>query len=412
MEKPGFVIGNIAKGKDLWDRGKLISDIWKALKKTSVLLKAPRRFGKTTIMNNLYEYPKEDFKVFFIDTEGMSSPEDLISKLLSETLSELRLLKTYKTAAESVKRFLKVFEGIGITAPGMGDAEIRIKIRESVEKDWQTKGSELITALRWLEDEIIFILDELPVLVQYIEKKHGSSTAAQFLHWFRGIRQMPELSNIRWVVGGSIGIEHVLEKIGAGTQTINDFQILNVGPFSEEDGKAYVKALLQNEGGIKRIANSTLEAILELIGAPVPYFLQILTYESLNEMGRARKKTLNNVLIDKAYQEGVLGPASRTYFEHYYSRLKDYYDKNTEQIAKHLLLEVARQREAPRAELFRLFKQISNGEMTDEAFSYLMTDLENDFYIAFDTSNASYRFTTNILRDWWLRHHDLMEALN
>ncbi len=44
-----------------------------------------------------------------------------------------------------------------------------------------------------------------------------------------------------------------------------------------------------------------------------------------------------------------------------------------------------------------------------ENFNSLMTDLENDFYIRFDSQSRRYEFSCNLLRDWWLRHYG-MEA--
>ncbi|MBI3813518.1 MAG: hypothetical protein HY279_03500 [Nitrospinae bacterium] len=160
---------------------------------------------------------------------------------------------------------------------------------------------------------------------------------------------------------------------------------------------------------MNRIQKTVIDSLLKTIGAPVPYFVQILIYESLNEMRRRGKKTLNNEIIQKAYNEGVLGPASRTYFEHYFTRLKDYYDKDTEHAAKRLILEVARQGKVKKTDLFKLFRLESKGNLTDESFSYLLTDIENDFYVSYNRENQCYSFTTNILRDWWLRYYDLVE---
>lgn len=366
-----------------------------------MLLKAPRRFGKSTVMYHLYENPEPGYRVFFQDTEGMRGPEDFISGIMAGLLVDSKFRKSINVAAKWIKNIVRHVDEVGI-------ADIRIKIREGIKQNWQEKGKELISSLKGCDYNII-ILDELPILVQNIERKYESQVALDFLLWFRRIRQMPELSNVRWVVGGSIGIEHILERIRAGTKTINDFHILSIGPFSHKDGKAYIKALLQNEGQTKLIKNETVEKILEVIGAPVPYFIQILVYESLNEMRRKGLKSLNNKIIDKAYQNEVLGPASRTYFEHYFTRLRDYYDENIEQVAKRLILEVARQGKVNKTELFKLFRQVSKGKLHDETFSHLMTDIENDFYVSYDVETKSYSFTTNILRDWWLRYYDLVE---
>ena len=39
-----------------------------------------------------------------------------------------------------------------------------------------------------------------------------------------------------------------------------------------------------------------------------------------------------------------------------------------------------------------------------------MADLENDFYVTFDSKEGSYSFTTRLLRDWWLRYYDMVEV--
>ncbi len=408
MEGPSFVIGGVAKGKDLWDRRGEIDMIWKALGKSSVLLKAPRRFGKTSIMFDLYENPKPAYRVILEDTEGMRDPQDFIARLMAELLAN-------KTFWNSIKGWLKkhfppVAE-VGFSLAKYDEiniADFRLKIRESLGKDWQDKGLELVSRIDGYEGNILFILDELPLLVQNILRKN-KRTAYDFLHWFRSVRQMPRLSHVRWIVGGSIGIEHILDKVGTGTKVINDFQILRIGAFSEIEGRAYIGALLKSEGQMSRLQKPIIDEILRIAGAPVPYFIQILVYESLNEMRRNRRRTLDGTIIRTAYREGVLGPASRTYFEHYFTRLKDYYDDTTEHVAKRLILEVARKGRVKNTELFRLFRLVSKGSLKDETFSYLMTDVENDFYVSYDAESKSYSFTTNILRDWWLRYYDLVE---
>ncbi len=408
MEGPSFVIGGVAKGKDLWDRVAEIETVWKALEKSSVLLKAPRRFGKTSIMFDLYANPDSGYRVILEDTEGMHDPQDFIARLMAELLAN----KTFWNSIKGwLKKHLPPVAEVGFSLAKYEEiniADFRLKIRESLGRDWQDKGLELVSKIDNHEGSILFILDELPLLVQNIFRRN-KRLAYDFLHWFRSVRQMPRLSHVRWLVGGSIGIEHVLDKIGTGTKVINDFQILRIGAFTESDGRAYIRALLESEGQMSRPPKTIIDEIMKIAGAPVPYFIQILVYESLNEMRRNRRKTLDGAIIRTAYRKGVLGPASRTYFEHYFTRLKDYYDDATEHVAKRLILEVARKGRVKNTELFKLFRLVSKGNLKGETFSYLMTDIENDFYVSYDAEDKSYSFTTNILRDWWLRYYDLVE---
>ena len=407
MSSPGFIIGNIAKRDDFWNREDEINTVWKTLEKNNVLLKAPRRFGKTSIMNYLYEFPDSNFKVFFQDTESVREPEEFISGIISMLLTVSSFRKLYKTLTGKLKNFIKGVE-VGVGYEDM--PEVRVKIKESLGKDWQEEGRKLISHLQKYDGKILFILDELPELIKNIKKKRDKDTAVDFLQWFRSIRQMPALSHIKWLVGGSIGIEHVVEKVGAGTKTINDFSIIKVEHFSENEARLFIKALLKTEAGIQRIKKSILDKLLDTIGAPVPYFIQVLLRECLYEMKRQNKKSLNEEIIEKAYHENLLGPANRSYFQHYYSRLKEYYDVDLEKIAKRILIEIAKETTVKRSELFRLFNQESGGRYTPEDFSYLMADLENDFYISYDKKNDRCRFTTKVLKDWWLRYYDLVEV--
>ena len=407
LKGPSFVIGNIAKANDFWNREKEIKTIWNTLEKDNVLLKAPRRFGKTSIMNQLFESPQEGFKVFFQDTESVREPEEFISGVVSMMLAESSFRKLYSSFNKMMGDLISRIE-LGIEYEGMPD--VRIGLKESLKNDWQEGGRKLIMHLQRFDGKVMFILDELPELIKHIAKNRGDNIAVNFLHWFRSIRQMPELSHIRWLVGGSIGIEHVLEKIGAGVKTINDFAVIRVEPFSVIEGQAFIKALLKKEGQIQRINRSILNKLIETIGVPVPYFLQILVRESLYEMNKQNRKSLTVEIIEKAYEERVLGPTSRTYFQHYYTRLKEYYAIEIEAIAKRLLIEIAKQSKVKKPALFRLFNQECKGTLNANDFSYLMTDLENDFYISYDQEGDSYQFTTKVLRDWWLRYYDIVEG--
>jgi len=410
MSTPGFVIGNIARGDDFWNRKVELEAIWRALEKTNVLLKAPRRFGKTSIMLRVHEKPRDGYKVFFQDTESMREPEEFLSRIIADLLSDSTIRKVFSSTGKFFSDLFKRFESLEITSENL--PEIRLHLRQDLGPDWAEKGDELIGRLRKYEGRIIIILDELPMLIKNIERKRGKETSVDFLNWFRSIRLIPGLDHVRWLVGGSIGIEHVVEQAGAGTKTINDFENVRVGPFSEMDGRAFINALLKKEGGISNAPAAAIAHLMKTIGPPVPYFLQILLRECLYLMPSNDPASLNEPLIQKAYQEGLLGPANRTYFQHYYTRLKEYYDRDLEILAKRLLVEVAREGSVPRSNLLKLFTAAGEGKFSQDDFSYLMSDLENDFYLSYDSKTGAYGFTMKLLRDWWIRYYDLVEVEN
>ena len=51
---------------------------------------------------------------------------------------------------------------------------------------------------------------------------------------------------------------------------------------------------------------------------------------------------LSEEIVQEAYAESVLGPANRTYFDHFYERLARDFDPEKAHVAKRLILEVAR----------------------------------------------------------------------
>ena len=398
MQLPRIVLGPPVRGHDLWDREREIEELWKALETSSVLLSAPRRFGKTSVMLALADRPKEDWQVHYLDVEWIRGPEDFIAEIMATLLKEAGreglLQKVKKILGEALDRV----EALEI-------AKFKLALREGLHKDWQDKGRALINLLREEERKTILIVDELPLLVLKIAR-NGNAQAEEFLNWLRGVRHIPELhEDVRWVFGGSIGIEKVLQRVGAGTKVINDLSVLRVREFSEETAKKFIKALLQKEAGIRKPSPQLLEIFLQIVGPPIPYFLQILVRESLNEMERTGEKRLSEEIIEVAYQEGVLACYNRTYFEHYYERIEDYYDERLAEIAKALLSQLAQAGSLSRKELWDLYMKGTEGGGNEEEFSYLLSDLENDFYTVHDAANGRCRFATKVLQDWWLRHH-------
>lgn len=394
-----IVIGSPVRGEELWDRKREIEQIWKALETSSVLLTAPRRFGKTSLMLHLLDHPRPGWQVFYLDAEWITRPEDFIAEIALALLREKKLRHLMSKLKRSLGDLVDRIEAIG-------PDEFKISLRQRLAPRWQEAGRELVEQLKGSETKTVFIVDELPLMLIEIHKKN--TQAAELLAWLRSVRQNPALhAKVRWVIGGSIGIEHVLRRIGAGTKEINDLERIHVREFSEDSAREFIKALLHSEG-VKRVSKKILNKYLEVIGIPIPFFVQILVRESLSKMvERQGKHTLTEEIIERAYEDGVLTSYNRTYFEHYYERLKNYYSPEMASIAKALLTEIARRSSLTKQELWTQFQVHTQGQGDEDTFSYLLSDLENDFYLVGDRGQQTFRFATKVLRDWWLRYHAL-----
>ena len=113
--------------------------------------------------------------------------------------------------------------------------------------------------------------------------------------------------------------------------------------------------------------------------------------------------------VEKVYKEKVLGVECRTYFQEYYQRLKRYYEPREANSAKAILKAIAREGEMKPNALYQIYLKAISKTDDNDGFSYLMSDLENDFYIKFDTDKQTYSFASKILRDWWIRYYALIE---
>ena len=61
------VVGPPARGDDFYGRENLIELIWEKLESNYILLAAPRRFGKTSVMLNILDEPRNSFHIIHID---------------------------------------------------------------------------------------------------------------------------------------------------------------------------------------------------------------------------------------------------------------------------------------------------------------------------------------------------------
>jgi len=69
-----IVIGQATRGEDFFPRPKITNEIWAKLEAGSnVLLVAPRRIGKSSILFDLLDNPKEGYIVIYYTSESVNN---------------------------------------------------------------------------------------------------------------------------------------------------------------------------------------------------------------------------------------------------------------------------------------------------------------------------------------------------
>jgi hypothetical protein len=399
------IVGTPARGEDFFNREELISIMWDRLETGNILLAAPRRFGKTSVMYALIDKPKSGWKRVHVDAESIREPVNFIIALLDALLADRQirqfLVSSWKTASNWIRG---IIDDIELATPW--DVRMKIKLKQRIQSNWQDHGEDLLKTLRYYDREanLLIIIDELPVMLQLFRENNViESDIRAFLYWFRKLRTDPVigLTNCRFLVGGSIGIEHYLSQLNA-MATFNDFERMALNELDPIKAAEFLEKLLDS----RRISLSpaTQKKILNLIGAPIPYFIQVFVTEIASELvnrpGPVGPKRLGDI-----YQQRVLGAICKSYFEHYYTRLRQY-DKPAENAAKDILKELALAYPQSLAHdnLYAIYIRTSKEIASKEHFARLISDLENDFYIRYQPEKGC-QFASKILCDWWRRYY-------
>ena len=397
-------VGSVARGPDFYGRESFVTLLKEKLGSGHhILLAAPRRFGKTSLMYALMDALPSAYLIVHADLEYFSEPAELVAKLFEETAKLPIANSASKFFSNSLRQ---LWRGFTDAVDEITVHKVRVKLKQELKNHWQERGNELFQTLAAAPATIIIMLDELPMMISRMIQLDKHNDAVILLRWLRAIRQQPEINNLRFVIAGSIGIDRLLSELGE-ISAINDFEKLRLAPFPNKIAQAFIQELAASEQ--LRLSSASRRKMLDLIGAPVPYFIQILFSEILKAQ-RLEDRTIGPKAIEAIYRDKVLGVDCKTYFEHYYTRLRDYYPPHEEHAAKRLLHSLAVDDGLSRDAAYQLYKKAIGPEARMDDFNHLMADLENDFYIYFDSTANQYHFSCTLLRDWWLRYHGLEEA--
>src|ERR1044072_7830472 len=398
-------VGAPVRGSDFYGRDALVELVWNKLKAGNILLSAPRRCGKTSVMYRLLDEPRFDLKVIHADLEHMVEPAELISQLTVQLAKDTRLTRIASGLSYFPRslwtRFKNTFSEVDLL-------KVKVKLREHLRPQWQSSGEELFKRIADSESTIVFVLDEFPMMIDRMARSAAHREEAKtLLRWLRALRQSPNCKNVRFLISGSIGIGHVLNELGE-ISAINDFEQVRLEPFPSKVARGLLTELARSEK--ITLSDQSIRKMLNLIGTHVPYFIQVI----FSEAAKAHVQDGEPITprkIEQIYRDKVLGVDCKTYFDHYYGRLRDYYQPNEEKAIKRILRELAVVERLTRDVCYQFYRENTINNLDVEDFNRLMTDLENDFYIRFDNTARQYEFASKLLRDWWLRHYGL-EAMD
>jgi hypothetical protein len=386
---PNIIIGKEAIGKFYFRRESFENEIWKEIEKgNNVLLAAPRRVGKTSVMKFLTENPKDNYKLIFRNVQGIDD--------------EMQFYKTiYELIIFCLSKFVKNITFIENYFKKMQISEIStsgIKI-ENKTIDYLKEINSLIPQLDNQGETIVLLIDELPEVLHTLFKKNKNEAALNILKNLRHWRQEDDFKKIQFVLAGSIGIHYVVNAIAGRNSDVNDLYKIIYQPLTDIEVFEYISKV--THGASIQYNQNMIEHIKSKIQYFVPYFINLL----LDEIDKKGAKT-NNIevsyeSIDEAFSTII---KHSDHFSDWKNRLKDYMPKEDFIFINEILTQIAHQENISIQTIYDI--AVKNEKQID--YMDFIKDLEQDGYIVEKTQN--YTFISPFLKEYWKQNNPIQNA--
>ncbi len=404
---PEFYTGAPVDPVDLRFREAFLADLWRTLRTGHVVLTAPRRTGKTSVMNHLCDHPEHGFSVVSINVQELAHPADFFLTLLDALHDAHPVLVRDRLAAgwEMVRSALGRVEAVDVGG-------FKLALRESDpdwRENWRQHGDTLLARARDTRDPILFVVDEFPDMLLNLSRENEALLRG-FLAWFRAQRQNPSPARdpVRWLIGGSVNLAGTLDTLGL-VDLINDLEDVSLPPLTERDIQVFVNEMLS--GREVPFDDEVPQRLITRLGRPIPLFMQMATQE-LYQLWKREQRALVAEDVDAVFATLIVGSGARTRLQHFHSRIRQYYAEPKRSLAYSLLGQISLSGSGlGRSTLF----QETERALADlgialppferrQTFNQLLLDLEHDFYVV-EVEEGVYDFARGVLKSWWRKHH-------
>lgn len=289
---PANVVGAAVRGSDFWGRADDVAQVWRRLERGSVLLTAPRRHGKSSLMHALADAPRDGWTVEYFDVEYVQTPRELLVELTAAVLSHDRLRTVLDKVTQAPGQLARWLGGIvtdvGLARDKVGELKIALRDGLGEAPSWAELTEQLLTLLDHADGHVLLIVDEFPMMVgNFLDRDQRD--AIHFLKWFRAVRQRRGGDRLRFLLGGSVNIEPRLELLGQQA-LLADLERFPLRPLERGDAEAFVAAVLEAEDARHEIGVAA--EIVRVADCGVPFFLQVLISEAMAEARRQRRGLL------------------------------------------------------------------------------------------------------------------------
>lgn len=385
------VVGAPARKEQFYPRPDLRAAILESIAAGEhILLTAPRRVGKTSVLFDLVDNPDDNIYAVYLNTEAINDPEVFYKDILAAIINT-DLVERFGKFSHNVKSFITDWAK-KISSVQLGTVEMRLEGHAAT-----SSFNSLVKFLTDIKTEgkiILVMLDEFPFTLEHIAEKYGDEAVLYFLNQNRVLRQTPQFSDkVRFVYTGSIGLYSVVKRLN-GTDRVNDLNEIRPRPLKKEEAAELFNRLLRAKTG--QAANEeTTSYVLSKISWLIPFYIQLMVKE-MASMVRHEDCPIDLPTADIAFERVVAN--GDIYFQHYKSRLnKSFRNEQERALALELLSAVKKKERLVKNEAYNMAAH-TKYKLT-ERLDEIIEVLKHDGYLA-EESNT-YFFYSPILKYWW-----------
>jgi len=391
------ITGSPVEHDDFFDRPGDIERLQRELgNKANILLTAPRRVGKTSLILRLCELESTEGRTAaFINVEGCKDELSFAEKLvdgLKESGLHPKMLTRIATGFHNVRRAMGNMK--------LGAAGINMDLGSVENPEFGTLARVLESVFKKIETSdtpVLIAIDEMPELLLAIARQeHGSERVAQLLHWLRELRQTYR-ENIRWVFLGSIGLDSFVDNRNL-RKTINDLTLTSLNALNLEEADEFLNKLGNDNG--RPLSPDQCTLIIDRVGWPLPHHLQVVFHALVDSNTQAT----GIEAVEDAFTH-LLRSDELMQFDTWRQRLDEQFEKPDAIAAKSILTHLCQHPEGRRRDQIMdalMAKSPSADPATiEEQLSRLLAVLLRDGYLL--ESQGCYTFRSFLIREYWNR---------
>ena len=385
---PKIIVGNVAKGDYYYPRPYIVELVWEELEKgNNVLIAAPRRVGKSSVMVYMSANCPEGYQCIFETIQGIQSEAELYKRLYDLIV---KCLKLRQKAFAWITELWKEHNIDEISLEGS------IKLKDST-INYLEEINRLLPKLNNKELKIVLFIDELPEVLHSLHKKGNTKEASSILTNIRRWRQEDQFKNLRLVLAGSVGISYVVKQIEGRTTDINDFNTVPFEPLSEAEAIVYLQWATDNNASIQYDAVLS-NYLLSKIKYHVPYFINLMLDEINKKARRVGNANITTADIDTAFESVI---KTSDHFRDWKNRIFDYMPAADAAFVNEVLIHIAHRDSISLQKIHDI--AVAHSKVVERMD--MIDGLEKDGYIT--DYNGQYVFLSPFLKTFWKRNNPI-----